>query len=99
MIGWEDGVTLQREGTADVLTGIDRLASHGIERLEQFYTRSDDHDRLTFVYEAPAFGFQCRLVYDAAGPLLDYPGIAVREDRSWPDGFAWRDHGRWNACR
>jgi len=56
-----------------------RLANHGIERLEQFYTRSDGHDRLTFAYEAPAFDFQCRIVYDAAGLVLDYPGIAFRE--------------------
>jgi hypothetical protein len=55
------------------------VAKHGLERLEQFYTRSDDDDRLTFLYEAPAFDFQCRLAYDTAGLVLDYPGIAIRE--------------------
>lgn len=56
-----------------------RVTSGGVERLEQFYTRSADHGRLTFAYEAPAFDFHCWLVYDASGLVLDYPGIAVRE--------------------
>jgi uncharacterized protein len=58
-----------------------RLANRGIERLDQSYTREDDQDdRLTFDYQAPAFDFRCRLVYDRAGLVLEYPGIAMRED-------------------
>jgi uncharacterized protein len=29
-------------------------------------------------YTAPAFDYQCRLVYDRSGLVIDYPGIAVR---------------------
>ncbi len=52
-----------------------RLAKRRIERLEQFYTRLDDQDDgHHFHYEAPAFDFRCRLIYDMAGLVLDYPG-------------------------
>jgi hypothetical protein len=50
-----------------------------LERLEQTYVRLDDdggHQR--YDYRAPGFGFECRLIYDAAGLVLDYPGIATR---------------------
>jgi uncharacterized protein len=47
----------------------------GVERLEQTYKRVDDW---SYDYEAPAFDFRCRLEYDAAGLLIDYPGIATR---------------------
>ncbi|HUR23781.1 MAG TPA: putative glycolipid-binding domain-containing protein [Acidimicrobiales bacterium] len=56
-----------------------RAADLKVERLEQTYARVTDeslHQR--FDYVAPAFGFACRLVYDEAGLVLDYPGIAVR---------------------
>jgi hypothetical protein len=56
-----------------------RVESHRVERLEQFYTRTDDLDLLTLEYEAPVFDFECRLLYDQAGLVLDYPGIATRE--------------------
>jgi uncharacterized protein len=50
-----------------------------VERLEQSYVRAaDDCRRQRFEYSAPVFGFTCELVYDEAGLLLDYPGIAVR---------------------
>jgi uncharacterized protein len=50
-----------------------------IERLEQRYARVDDQSGLQrYDYEAPAFDFSCRLVYDHAGLPLDYPGIARR---------------------
>jgi hypothetical protein len=50
-----------------------------VGRLEQDYLRAageGGHQR--YEYSAPAFGFACRLVYDESGPVLDYPGIAVR---------------------
>ncbi|WP_327585516.1 putative glycolipid-binding domain-containing protein [Nonomuraea sp. NBC_00507] len=46
-----------------------------VERLEQQYVRVDDD---SYDYVSPADGFSCRLVYDEAGFVLDYPGIAVR---------------------
>ncbi|WP_138735839.1 putative glycolipid-binding domain-containing protein [Modestobacter excelsi] len=50
-----------------------------VERLEQEYTRISDRDgRQRYEYSAPAFDFSCRLVYDEAGLVLAYPGIAVR---------------------
>ena len=49
------------------------------ERLEQQYTRAGDQDgHQRFDYTAPVFDFSCRLVYDEAGLVLTYPGIAVR---------------------
>lgn len=50
-----------------------------VARLEQQYRRDNDQDgRQVYDYTAPAFDFSCRLVYDAAGLVLAYPGIAVR---------------------
>lgn len=50
-----------------------------VERLEQDYTRiSDDGQHQRYDYTAPAFDFSCELVYDHAGVVLSYPGIAVR---------------------
>lgn len=49
------------------------------ERLEQRYRRLGDRDaRQRYDYAAPAFAFRCELVYDEAGLILDYPGIAER---------------------
>jgi hypothetical protein len=56
-----------------------RAAGPSVERLEQEYLRTADqgaHQR--YDYTAPAFEFACRLVYDEAGLVLAYPGIAVR---------------------
>jgi hypothetical protein len=48
-------------------------------RLEQRYRRSDDGTGPErYDYAAPAFGFTCELVYDDAGLVVDYPGLAVR---------------------
>ncbi len=50
-----------------------------VERLEQRYARVDDdgtHQR--YDYRAPAFDFESRLVYNEAGLVLEYPGIASR---------------------
>ncbi len=56
-----------------------RLAKRKIERLDQFYARLDDQDdRPSFDYQAPAFDFRCRLIYDRAGLVLEYPGIGIR---------------------
>ncbi|MGW7366051.1 putative glycolipid-binding domain-containing protein, partial [Streptomyces sp. NPDC054841] len=47
-----------------------------VERLEQTYTRTTEetrHER--YDYAAPAFGFECRMVYDESGLPLEYPGI------------------------
>jgi uncharacterized protein len=50
-----------------------------IERLEQHYRRLDDdgaHQR--YDYYSPRDDFRSELVYDEAGLVIDYPGIAVR---------------------
>jgi uncharacterized protein len=56
-----------------------RLDATSIERLEQFYTRIEDVDgHQRYDYEAPAFDFKAHLLYDDAGLVLEYPGIATR---------------------
>jgi hypothetical protein len=56
-----------------------RASDLRVERLEQRYHRVEDHGgRPTFDYEAPQVAFRSRLVYDRAGLVLDYPGIANR---------------------
>jgi hypothetical protein len=58
-----------------------RAAGLAVERLEQTYVRTTDEATCQrYDYTAPAFGFGARLVYDEAGLVLDYPGIAVRAD-------------------
>jgi uncharacterized protein len=50
-----------------------------VDRLEQHYRRlDDDAGRRRYHYSAPAFAYECQLVYDDDGLVLDYPGIAVR---------------------
>jgi uncharacterized protein len=50
-----------------------------VERLEQIYLRAPDGSTgPCYDYTAPVFDFQCRLVYDQSGLVIDYPGIAVR---------------------
>ena len=50
-----------------------------VERLEQRYVRlSDDGRRQRYRYTAPAFDFECVLMYGEDGLVEDYPGIAVR---------------------
>ena len=46
-----------------------------VERLEQHYVRLD---ATRYHYSAPRFDFECELVYDDAGLVTDYPGIATR---------------------
>jgi uncharacterized protein len=51
-----------------------------VERLEQRYHRRADgaSGGPSVDYSAPAFEFSCRIDYDAAGLVVDYPGIARR---------------------
>ena len=56
-----------------------RALDLAVERLEQTYTRiADETSHQRYDYSAPAFEFASRLVYDEAGLVLDYPGVAVR---------------------
>ena len=56
-----------------------RAADLNVERLEQRYVRlDDDQHRQRYGYTAPRFAFECELLYDAYGLVLDYPGLAVR---------------------
>jgi uncharacterized protein len=56
-----------------------RAVGLAVERLEQTYVRAaDEASWQRYDYAAPAFDFTGRLVYDQAGLVLDYPGIAVR---------------------
>jgi hypothetical protein len=56
-----------------------RARDLGVERLEQEYVRAcDDGRHQRYDYAAPVFDFAARLVYDEAGLVLDYPGIALR---------------------
>ena len=56
-----------------------RAADLRVERLEQRYMRMDDDaGRERYNYTAPGFDFESRLLYDASGLVLEYPGIAVR---------------------
>jgi len=52
-----------------------RAVGLDVERLEQAYVALGDR---RFDYESPRFGFRCELRYDAAGLVMDYPGIARR---------------------
>jgi uncharacterized protein len=55
-----------------------RAVGLAVERLEQTYRRVPDETGQRYDYAAPAFGFSCRISYDASGLVVDYPGIAVR---------------------
>jgi hypothetical protein len=56
-----------------------RAADLTVERLEQRYLRlDDDAGRQRYGYTAPRFGFECELLYDTRGLVLDYPGMATR---------------------
>lgn len=56
-----------------------RAIDLSVERLEQEYRRTtDDGTRQVYDYSAPAFDFDCRLIYDTSGLVLSYPGIATR---------------------
>jgi uncharacterized protein len=56
-----------------------RALDLSIERLEQSYARLDDQgSRQRYRYTAPALDFEAELVYDGAGLVLEYPGLATR---------------------
>jgi uncharacterized protein len=56
-----------------------RAVELSVERLEQRYLRlPDSSGRRRYRYRAPRFDFECELVYDESGLLIDYPGIATR---------------------
>lgn len=51
----------------------------GVERLDQRYVRLDSGTgNQRYDYTSPAHSFRCELAYDAAGLVLEYPGIATR---------------------
>ena len=50
-----------------------------VQRLEQRYLRLPDGTvGQRYHYTSPQFDFECELVYDRSGLVIDYPGIAVR---------------------
>jgi len=64
---------------ADAPAAYVRVLDPVVGRLEQRYERiADDGDRRRYRYTSPAFGFEAVLAYDAAGLVVDYPGIAIR---------------------
>lgn len=64
---------------ADVPAAYVRAPDPLLERLEQRYLRlEDDGPNQRYDYAAPEFGFSSRIVYDASGVVLEYPGIASR---------------------
>ena len=63
---------------ADAPAAFVRAPSLRVERLDQTYERLPDRGLARYRYAAPAFDFQAVLVYDRAGLVVDYPGIAVR---------------------
>jgi uncharacterized protein len=64
---------------ADAPAAYVRALDLRVERLEQRYVRLDnDGSHQRYRYTAPDFGFECQLLYDEHGLVLDYPGIAVR---------------------
>jgi uncharacterized protein len=56
-----------------------RALDLSVERLEHRYLRlENDRSRERYHYTAPRFEFECQLMYDEFGLVLDYPGIAAR---------------------
>ncbi|MGW5191152.1 putative glycolipid-binding domain-containing protein [Kribbella sp. NPDC004138] len=66
--------------TFDVPAAFVRADDLSVVRLEQRYTlTSSAPDRHVFHYESATFDFECELVFDASGLVVDYPGIATRD--------------------
>ncbi len=64
---------------ADAPAAYVRAATLTAERLDQVYRRvPGPAARQQYDYAAPVFGFTARLVYDEAGLVAGYPGIAAR---------------------
>jgi uncharacterized protein len=56
-----------------------RASDLSVMRLDQDYRRLDSVNGLDrFWYYSPSFDFECELAFDAAGLIIDYPGIAHR---------------------
>jgi hypothetical protein len=56
-----------------------RASDLAVTRLEQEYRRIDNDGQMhRYWYSAPAFDFECELVFDASGLTFAYPGIACR---------------------
>jgi hypothetical protein len=65
--------------TAEAPAAWVRAADLRLERLEQRYTRLDDHGgRQLFAYSAPDLDFNVQITFDGSGLVLDYPHIATR---------------------
>jgi hypothetical protein len=64
--------------TASAPAAYVRAIDLAVSRLEQHYTRLPEDQGFRFAYEAPQFDFRCVLLYDGAGLVIDYPGIAAR---------------------
>lgn len=70
---------LQIGDESDAPAAYVRALDLSVERLDQRYAREpNDGARQRYHYTSPAFGFETDLVYDEAGLVIDYPGIAVR---------------------
>ena len=65
--------------SADAPAAYVRAVDLRVEALAQTYRRlADDRERERYEYRALRFEFECLLVYDEFGLVLDYPGIATR---------------------
>jgi uncharacterized protein len=66
---------------ADAPAAFVRALDLDVGRLEQRYARSADEEQAKHVYHyrAPAFDAHLRLVFDDAGLVVDYPGLAARQ--------------------
>ena len=74
-------LALAVDEAADAPAAYVRATGLAVERLEQRYVRvADDGPRRRYDYSAPRFGYAGRLVYAADGLVLDFPGLAVRQD-------------------
>jgi uncharacterized protein len=81
-LGLADGESADAPA-ADAPAAYVRADGLAVMRLEQTYERPavgavDDVGRLSLDYQAPAFGYTARLVFDDAGLIVDYPGLARR---------------------
>lgn len=74
-------MALEAGASAEAPAAYVRALGLEVERLEQAYARLDDAGAgPRYDYRAPRFAFHCTVAYDAAGLVLDYPGIAVRAE-------------------
>ena len=64
---------------ADAPAAYVRALDLSVQRLQQRYVRlEDDRDGERYHYISPEFEFECQLVYDGTGLVVEYPGIATR---------------------